>query len=86
MLLPKLNPILFKYRTVLSAVLLITIGYFVIFSGVIVPPLELFLGWHPDTQLVVLPTIEAQYQRYVQPGDVVLAINGRPVQRGDLTF
>ena len=82
----KPSVILYRIRKLLSTLLLLTIAYFVIFSRVSLPPLGLFLGWHPDTQLVVLPTIEAQYQPYVQPGDVVLAVNGRPVQRGDLTF
>jgi signal transduction histidine kinase len=82
------KPDLFIYqsRTLLSVLILLTIGYFLVFARVTLPPLGLFLGWHPDTQLVVLPTIEEQYQKYVQPGDVVLAVDGRPVRRGDLTF
>ena len=88
MLQPSRKPsvILYENRKILSTLLLLTIGYFVFFSRVTLPPLGLFLGWQPDTQLVVLPTIEAQYQPYVQPGDVVLAIDGRPVRRGALTF
>lgn len=86
MLLPKLSAFLYKFRSIISALLLSTIGYFVVFSMVTLPPLGLFLGWHPDTQLIVLPTIEEQYQQIVQPGDVVLAVNGRAVQRGELIF
>ena len=78
--------ILYKYRTTLSGLLLLTIFYFVVFSRVSLPPLTLFIGWHPDTKLTVLPVIEETYRQYMEPSDVVLAIDGRPARRGDLIF
>ena len=72
MSLVKLNDALYRWKGLLSAILLFTIAYFVAFSWIFIPPLGLFLGWHPDTQLVVMPIIEAQYQEFVQPGDKVL--------------
>lgn len=83
---PKLNASLHKWKGLLSGIMLFTIGYFVVFSWLFLPPLGLFLGWHPDTQLVVLSTIEEQYQELVQPGDRVLSIDDRLVRRGDVTF
>lgn len=78
--------ILYKYRTPLSGVFLLTIFYFAIYSWMSLPSLTLFLGWHPDTELTVLPVIEEAYRSFVQPGDVVLEIDGRPVRRGDPIF
>ncbi len=76
----------YQHRRLLSGVLLLVIVYFITFSRLAISPLSLFLGWSSETQLVVLPTIEEAYREVVQPGDVVLAIDGRPVQRGDLVF
>lgn len=78
--------IIYKYRTALSGLFLLAVFYFVIYSWVSLPPLALFLGWHPDTKLTVLPTIEEAYRPYVQPGDVVLAIDGHPARRGEAIF
>lgn len=86
MSLVKLNNALYRWKGLLSAILLFTIAYFVAFSWIFIPPLGLFLGWHPDTQLVVMPIIEAQYQEFVQPGDKVLSIDGIPALRGDVLF
>lgn len=82
----RLRLMIYRYRALLSSVLLFAIGYFAIFSWLALPPLTLFLGWHPDTQLTVLPAIEPPYRQYVQPGDIVLDIDGRPARRGDLIF
>jgi signal transduction histidine kinase len=86
MSLVKLNDALYRWKGLLSAILWFTIAYFVAFSWVFIPPLGLFMGWHPDTQLVVLPKIEAQYQQFVQPGDRVLSIDGIPALRGNALF
>lgn len=76
----------YRHRRLLSGVLLLVIVYFITFSRLAISPLSLFLGWSSETQLVVLPTIEEAYREVVQPGDVVLAVDGRPVQRGDMVF
>lgn len=81
-----LNTVLFKYRAVLSFTLLATAVYFVLYTWWTLPPLTLFLGWQPDTELRVLEPVEAVYGQYVQPGDLVLSINGRPAQRGQIIF
>lgn len=81
-----LRTVLFKYRTILSLTLLATAVYFTLYTWVTLPPLTLFLGWQPDTELRVLEPVEEVYGRYVQPGDRVLAIDGLPVQRGQPIF
>lgn len=77
---------LHRHRIVLSGLLLLTICYFILYSWASFPPLTFFLGWHPDTQLTVLPVIEEAYQPFVQPGDVVLSIDGRATRRGHTIF
>jgi signal transduction histidine kinase len=87
MLLPSLDTRLYSYRTALSGALLLTLLYFAFYTWLVLPPLVLFLGWQPDTQLRVLPIIvEGEYERYVQSGDIVLAVDGRQVQRGRAVF
>lgn len=81
-----LNAVLYSYRNVLSVALFLTALYFVLYTWVTIPPLALFLGWHPDTKLVVLETIIEEYQQYLEPDDTVLAIDGRPIRRGQLVF
>jgi signal transduction histidine kinase len=83
----KLDFLLYRYRAALSALLLLIICYFVLYTWLALPPIVLFLGWQPDTEMRVLPImIEEEYGRYVQPGDVVLAIDGQPAQRGRILF
>lgn len=82
----KLNLTFYKYRGLISSLFLLLIGYFIVYTQVSLPPMTLFLGWHPDTQLRVLDTIEEQYRAYVQPGDIVVAIDGQLVQRGEIVF
>ncbi|HRQ42422.1 MAG TPA: histidine kinase [Chloroflexota bacterium] len=80
------NVVLYRYRAFLSLSLLATTLYFVYYTWLTLPPLTLFLGWQPDTELRVLQLVEEGYDQYVQPGDLVLAIDGRPAQRGQAIF
>jgi signal transduction histidine kinase len=83
----KLDPIIYKYRTALSVGLLAVIIYFVLYTWLVLPPLTLVTGWYQDIELRVLPRIvEADYSRYVEPDDLILAIDGRPVKRGEPIF
>jgi signal transduction histidine kinase len=86
MLCQKFPKALHQYRIVLSLLFLLTILYFVAFNWLTLPPLTLVLGWRPDTTLVVLSDVERGYSPMLQPGDRILAINGRVVQRGKLIF
>lgn len=81
-----LNATLYSYRSSLSVALLLIILYFVLYTWVTVPPLALFLGWQPDTKLIVLENIADEYRQYVQPNDTVLAVDDRLVQRGQPVF
>ncbi|MCA9946762.1 MAG: hypothetical protein KC449_24945, partial [Anaerolineales bacterium] len=80
------NALLHKNRIFFSIVLLGIVLYFILYTWVTLPPLTLFLGWQPETKFTVLPLVEDEYSQYVQPGDVVLAINGRSTQRGRAIF
>lgn len=80
------DTVLYKSRIFLSGALLLAIGYFVLYTWIALPAMTLWLGWQPDTQLTVLRIIEGDYELQVTPGDVVLAIDGRPVQRGQPVF
>jgi signal transduction histidine kinase len=83
----RLDSFLHKYRIVLSVTFLLTIVYFALYTWLVLPPLVLFLGWQPDTEMRVLPfVVEEEYSLYVQTGDVVLAIDERPVRRGQTVF
>lgn len=83
----KVNSLLHKSRILISAAFFLIILYFLLFTWLTVPPVIFFLGWHPDTVFSVLPTIvEEKYAQYVQPGDIILEIDGRPTQRGTLIF
>lgn len=48
--------------------------------------MALSIGWQPDTRLVVLDTITEEYRQYIQPGDVILAIDSSPALRGQRIF
>jgi signal transduction histidine kinase len=87
MLSQKPDPIIYKYRTALSVALLAVIIYFVLYSWLVLPPLTLVTGWHQDIEMRVLPhMVEAGYSQDIEPGDLVLAIDGRPVKRGEPIF
>lgn len=86
MLPQSLKAISYKYKSFFSAALLLTTLYFVLYTWLALPPLTLFLSWQPDTELRVLQIVEPEYEQYVQPGDIVLAIDGRPAQRGQPVF
>lgn len=78
--------VLFTYRGVLSAVSVLLIAYFVLFAGLAVPGVAMFLTWNPDTQLRVMNTLGPAYTDSLQPDDEIVAIDGRQVQRGGLVF
>ena len=82
----QLKPNLYRYRSLLSGFLLLTVIYFVTFTWLTLPAFTLVVGWHPDTQLTVLQVVEEQYQAYVQPGDVIVSVNGQIAQRGERLF
>jgi signal transduction histidine kinase len=80
------KPSLYRYRSLLSGLLLLVIIYFVAFTWLTLPSFIMAVGWHPDTELTVLQVVEDSYGAYVQPGDVVLAIDGQPARRGQRLF
>jgi signal transduction histidine kinase len=86
MLSPKLKNLLYQNRTFVSVGFLLIIIYFALYAWLALPPLTLSLGWQPDTQLTVLQVVEEEYHQYLQVGDVVLAVDGRPAKRGRLLF
>lgn len=77
---------MYRGRFFISFASLLVVIYFALYIWTAVPPLALFLGWQPDTTLTVLQIVEDEYNQYVQPGDIVLAIDGQPVRRGDTLF
>ncbi|MFQ5436451.1 MAG: hypothetical protein ACE5FD_16425, partial [Anaerolineae bacterium] len=83
---PRFDPFLYRQRCVLSACLLLIIGYFLGFTWLTLPSLTVVLGWQPETTFTVLPDVEHSYGDVLQPGDVILAVDGRPVKRGELIF
>ena len=76
----------YRYRSALSGLLLLTIIYFAAFIWSTLPSFALVVGWHPDTQLTVLQVVEDAYLDSVQPGDVILSIDDQPARRGALIF
>ncbi len=72
---------LYRYRLVLSAMLLVTTLYFVIYTWMALPPLILMLGWQTETEMRVMEIVDDAYRPYLTPGDVVLAVDGRLAQR-----
>ena len=82
----RLNTALYSYRNLLSVAMLLTVLYLVAYTWATVPPMALFLGWQPDTKLIVLETIAEEYRPYVQSEDSVLAIDGRLIRRGQPVF
>ena len=62
---------------VASLILLVCIGYFIGYSWLRIPPLMLMIGWHTPTELRVLQIVERSYSPYLNPGEIILAIDGR---------
>ena len=59
------STVLYAYRNALSVALFLTAVYFALYTKTSVPPLVLFLGWQPDTKLIVLANIPEEYRRFV---------------------
>ena len=70
-----------RWRTVLSASVFLTTLYFILYTWTALPPLILMIGWHTETEMKVMQVVDPAYHDYLTPGDTVLSINGRPVQR-----
>ena len=83
---PKFSQTVYRFRAVLSGLLLLAIIYFAAFTWLTLPSFALVVGWHPDTQLTVLRVVEETYQDSVQPGDIVLSIDGQSVRRGSRIY
>ncbi|MFO7684430.1 MAG: ATP-binding protein [Chloroflexota bacterium] len=81
-----IETLIYNHRRAISSVLLLTILYFITASRLSLPSLILSLGWQPETQLRVLSPIEEAYRPFVQEDDIVLAVDGRPVERGEIIF
>lgn len=77
---------MFRGRIAISLVTLLVVLYFALYTWAAVPPLALFIGWQPETTLTVLRIVEDEYSEYVQPGDLILAVDGQPAQRGHILF
>ena len=71
----------YKYRLLFSALLLLTTVYFVVYTWVALPPLILMIGWQTETEMQVMEVVDEAYLPYLTPGDIVLAVDGRPAQR-----
>jgi len=77
----------YKYRTGLSLTLLLIGVYFVMYNWLVLPPLVMAVGWLPDIELRALSfaAMEADRQS-LEPGDQIVAIDGRTVRRGEAVF
>lgn len=82
----RIETLIYQHRRALSSVICLIIIYFIMFSRLAVPAIGFFLAWEPETRLVVIAPVEEAYREFLQPGDVVLAVEGKPVRRGDQIF
>ena len=76
----------YRYRLLFSALLLLTTVYFVVYTWVALPPLILMIGWQTETEMQVMEVVDEAYLPYLTPGDIVLAVDGRPAQRREQLF
>ena len=76
----------YRYRLLLSALLLLTIVYFMVYTWVALPPLILMIGWQTETEMQVMEVVDEAYLPYLTPGDIVLAVDGRPAERREQLF
>ncbi|MCC6604744.1 MAG: hypothetical protein IT327_16160 [Anaerolineae bacterium] len=76
----------YRYRLFFSALLLLATSYFVVYTWVALPPLILMIGWQTETEMRVMEVVDEAYRPYLTPGDVVLAVDGRPAQRREQLF
>jgi signal transduction histidine kinase len=82
-----LNALVYRHRTALSLALLAVGLYFVLYSWLVLPPMVMVVGWQPDTELRALSRVPAEIDRQgLEPGDRIVAIDGRPVRRGEALF
>lgn len=75
-----------KYRFVFSGVLLLTTLYFVVYTWLALPPLILMIGWQTETEMQVMDIVDEAYRPYLNPGDIVLAIDGHSAKRREQIF
>jgi len=76
----------YRYRLLFSALLLLATSYFVVYTWVALPPLILMIGWQTETEMRVMEIVDEAYRPYLTPGDIVLAVDGRPAQRREQLF
>ncbi len=76
----------YKCRLLFSALLLLATFYFVVYTWVALPPLILMIGWQTETEMRVMEIVDEAYRPYLTPGDIVLAVDGRPAQRREQLF
>lgn len=83
----QISPLVYKYRTGLSLALLFVGVYFVLYTWLVLPSLIMATGWSPDTELRAVPfTAIESYRDSLEPGDLIVSIDGRPVKRGQTIF
>ena len=83
---PNVERALYRYRVILSTGFLLLILYLAVYTWIRLPPLTMVVGWEPDTVLRVLDVVEEEYADVLQSSDVIVAIDGRRVQRGEELF
>ncbi|MFZ1396386.1 MAG: hypothetical protein WAS33_05800, partial [Candidatus Promineifilaceae bacterium] len=76
----------YRYRLFFSALLLLATFYFMVYTWVALPPLILMIGWQTETEMRVMEIVDEAYRPYLTPGDIVLAVDGRPAQRREQLF
>lgn len=82
----RFKAMVYRYRLFFSALLLLTTFYFMVYTWVALPPLILMIGWQTETEMRVMEIVDEAYRPYLTPGDIVLAVDGRPAQRREQLF
>lgn len=78
----RINQVLHQLRVPIAAIALLFILYCNIYMWFYVPHDDYEFTWSPDTQLRILSVPEESLARpYLQPDDVLIALEGRPVRR-----
>ncbi|MCA9975513.1 MAG: hypothetical protein KC413_07175, partial [Anaerolineales bacterium] len=76
----QLDALAYRGRYLAAAISLLFMLYCGLFLALAVPITDFGFHWRPENQLVILEVPETSLaQGLLQPGDVVLAVDGRPV-------
>lgn len=83
----QLDALAYRGRYLAAIISLLFMLYCGLFLALAVPITDFGFHWRPEDQLVILEVPETSLaQGLLQPGDVVLAVDGRPVHRTAVLF